>query len=58
MYAYVFNELLPGPLWVRIILALLLAAGVLWVLMEVVFPWLSQYSPLGDVTFEESTVEE
>lgn len=54
MYAYFFTEVLPGPLWVRIILALLLAAGVLLVLMEVVFPWLSQYSPLGDVTFEES----
>lgn len=58
MYAYLFTELLPGPLWLRVILALLLAAGALLLLMEVVFPWLSQYSPLGDVTFEESTVEE
>lgn len=58
MYSYLFNDLLPGPLWVRVILALVLAGGVLLLLMEVVFPWLSQYSPLGDVTFEESAIEE
>lgn len=58
MYAYFFTEVLPGPLWVRVITALVLAACSLLVLMEFVFPWLSQYSPLGDVTFEESTVEQ
>lgn len=54
MYAWFFNDVLPGPLWLRIILTLLLIAGIVLLLMEFVFPWLSTYSPLGDVTLEES----
>lgn len=54
MYAWFFNAVLPGPVWLRIMLALLLAAGIVYLLMEFVFPWLSIYSPLGDVTLEES----
>lgn len=54
MYAWFFNEVLPGPLWLRIVLALVLLASAVLLLMEFVFPWLSAYSPLGDVTLEES----
>lgn len=53
MYAWFFNEVLPGPLWLRIILALVLVAIVVVCLMEFVFPWLSEYSPLGDVTLDD-----
>ncbi|WP_300344042.1 hypothetical protein [Nesterenkonia sp.] len=53
MYAWFFNEVLPGPLWLRIILALLIVAGIVFLLMEYAFPWLSEYSPLGDVTLDE-----
>ncbi|GAB3849661.1 hypothetical protein [Nesterenkonia populi] len=52
MYAWFFTTVLPGPLWLRIILALLLAAAIVLLLMEVVFPWLHQYSPLNDSTLE------
>ncbi|WP_345314777.1 hypothetical protein [Garicola koreensis] len=54
MYAWFFNEVLPGPLWLRIVLALVVLASAVLLLMEFVFPWLSTYSPLGDVTLEES----
>ncbi|MGO1193532.1 MAG: hypothetical protein ACTMHH_06625 [Nesterenkonia sp.] len=54
MYSWFFNEMLPGPLWLRIILALLVLAAAVLLLMEFVFPWLSTHSPLGDVTLEES----
>ena len=38
MYAAVWN-ILPGPLWFRILLALALVAAVLFVLATWVFPW-------------------
>jgi hypothetical protein len=50
VYAWIFARL-PGPLWVRVLLAALLVAGVVLALMELVFPWAAQYSPLTrDVT--------
>ena len=49
MYAWIFRNL-PGPLWFRIILALALIAGVVLLLMDYVFPWLSQYSPWTEST--------
>lgn len=45
MYAWIFARL-PGPLWLRIVLAALLVAGAVLALMEFVFPWAAQYSPL------------
>lgn len=50
MYSWIFRNL-PGPLWIRIIFALILIAAVVLLLMMYVFPWLSQYSP-----FTESTI--
>jgi hypothetical protein len=53
LYAWIFTHL-PGPLWVRLILSTALLAGVLLLLMEVVFPWVAPYSPFGlHVTVEE-----
>lgn len=49
MYAWIFRHL-PGPLWLRIIQALLLIALVVLALMTYVFPWASQYSPWTDST--------
>ncbi|WP_168198629.1 hypothetical protein [Nesterenkonia sp. NBAIMH1] len=54
MYAWLFRTALPGPLWFRIILALLVAAALVLLLMEAVFPWLHQHSPLNDSTLEGS----
>lgn len=53
MYAYLFNELLPGPLWLRIFVSITIVALVLWGLMEVVFPWASEHSPFGDSVMDE-----
>ncbi len=54
MYAWLFRRL-PGPLAVQILLSLLILAGIVFVLMQFVFPWLSQYSPLNDSTLETMT---
>ncbi|SDI22131.1 hypothetical protein SAMN04488693_107149 [Arthrobacter subterraneus] len=53
MYALIFRSL-PGPLWLRIIWAILLIAAALAVLVTWVFPWLSQFSPLTDSTIGAS----
>lgn len=53
MYAWIFRHL-PGPLWLRIITALVLAAGVVLVLMTYVFPWFSEFSFLATLT--DSTI--
>lgn len=53
MYAWIFRHL-PGPLWVRIITSLVLAAGVVLALMVYVFPWFSEFSFLGPLT--DSTI--
>ncbi|GGL96798.1 hypothetical protein [Glutamicibacter protophormiae] len=55
MYAWIFRNL-PGPLWLRIIEALILIAAVVLLLMMYVFPWLNEYiSPFTDSTIGQST---
>lgn len=49
MYGWIFRHL-PGPLWVRIIVSVLLIAGAVLLLLQFVFPWLSQFNPLNDST--------
>jgi hypothetical protein len=49
MYAWIFSHL-PGPLWLRVILAAALVVAVVLLLMNFVFPWLSQYSPWTEST--------
>ena len=53
MYGWIFRSL-PGPLWVRIILALVLIAAVVLLLMTWVFPWFSEFSFLSPLT--DSTI--
>ncbi|QPK79046.1 hypothetical protein G7Y31_11210 [Corynebacterium lizhenjunii] len=48
MYRALWN-LLPGPVAVKAVLALLIAVGVFFLLMEVVFPWVSTMMPYNDV---------
>ena len=43
-------RLMPGPLWLRIILLLLLLAAVLAALVLFVFPWLNTFVNVNDVT--------
>ena len=50
MYGWIFRHL-PGPLWVRIITAILLILLVVYVLMEFIIPNFAQYGPFNlDVT--------
>src|SRR5699024_6727415 len=47
MYAWLFRRL-PGPLWVRIVIVLLLLAGLVAVLFGWVFPAVAPHLPLND----------
>lgn len=52
MYAWIFRHL-PGPLWVRIILSILLILIVAYILLEYAFPAFVEYSPFyRDVTID------
>ncbi len=55
MYAALWR-ILPGPLWLRIVLALLLVAAVLAALMLWVFPWVNELVTEQDVTVEEGAL--
>jgi len=44
---------MPGPLWLRIILMIVFFAGVLAVLVLVVFPWLNTFVNVNDVTVDQ-----
>lgn len=52
MYAALWRAL-PGPVWLRVVILLVLAAGILWALAYVVFPWVSDVLLPQDVTVEE-----
>ncbi|WP_114856449.1 hypothetical protein [Brachybacterium sp. YJGR34] len=47
MYAWLFRRL-PGPLWVRILVALVLLAAVVAVLFAWVFPAIAPFMPFND----------
>jgi hypothetical protein len=49
MYAAIWR-LLPGPVWVRLLLVLLLAAVVLYSLATWVFPWVNAFVDNQEVT--------
>ena len=53
MYAALWR-LLPGPWPVRVLLLVVLAALVVALLFEVVFPWAEPLLPFNDVTVEET----
>ncbi|HET6241696.1 MAG TPA: hypothetical protein VFD99_06880 [Arthrobacter sp.] len=49
MYGWIFRHL-PGPLWLRIATALVLVAGVLVLMVQYLFPWMSQLTQFTDST--------
>jgi hypothetical protein len=51
MYSWIWRHL-PGPLAVRVALAVVLAAGVAALLLFVVFPWVEPLLPFNNVTTE------
>lgn len=46
-------RVLPGPVWVRVILLLAIAAGVVYALFTWVFPWVDGSINPRDVTVEQ-----
>lgn len=46
-------KIIPGPLWVRIVIATLAAAALVAALMMFVFPWVDAYISPRDVTVEQ-----
>jgi hypothetical protein len=51
MYAWMWRHL-PGPWPVRLVIALLMVAGVVSVLFLWVFPWVEPLLPFTDVTVD------
>jgi hypothetical protein len=54
MYVWIWRHL-PGNVWVRALLSLLLIAGVAALLFFVVFPWIEPKLPFNDVTVDPSS---
>ncbi|SEB54122.1 hypothetical protein SAMN04489806_1035 [Paramicrobacterium humi] len=52
MYAALWR-LLPGPVWLRILILLVLVAAVLFALFTLVFPWVQSLIPVPDATLEQ-----
>lgn len=51
MYGALWRAL-PGPAWFKAIFLLLVAAAIVYVLFEYVFPWAYPLLPLGDNTID------
>lgn len=51
MYGWIWRHL-PGPMVVRVLTAVLLIAGVVALLMFVIFPWIEPKLPFNQVTTE------
>jgi hypothetical protein len=49
MYGWIWRHL-PGPLGAKLVLALVLALGVIALLLFVVFPWLDPMLPFNQVS--------
>jgi len=52
MYAALWR-VLPGPVWVRVLILLVALAAVLTVLVLWVFPWVDQFVAPQDVTVSQ-----
>ena len=53
MYGWIWRHL-PGPTPVRLLIALVLIAGIVLLLFTVVFPWLEPLLPFTDVTVDDA----
>ena len=54
MYGWIFRHL-PGPLWLRILTSLVLAAAALVLMVQFLFPGLSQFTQFTDSTIGSVT---
>lgn len=48
MYSFIFRKLLVGPKWLKVIEALVLAAGIVFILFNYAFPAIAPYMPLNN----------
>ena len=55
MYGFIWRHL-PGPTPVKILISVVLLAAVFMLLMEVIFPIISQYMPYNDVSVSGSSL--
>ena len=51
MYAALWR-ILPGPVWVRILILIVLVAALLFTLVTWVFPWVQAFLDTSEVTIE------
>ncbi|UQS31700.1 hypothetical protein J5J01_08815 [Streptomyces fradiae] len=51
MYGWIWRHL-PGNAWVRGLISLMLALGVVFLLFQYVFPWAEPLLPFNDVTVD------
>jgi hypothetical protein len=49
LYGWIFRNL-PGPLWLRILTSAALIVGALFLMVEFLFPWMSQFTQFTDST--------
>ena len=49
MYGWIFRHL-PGQLWLRIVTSVLLVACALVLMVQFLFPWMSEYTQFTDST--------
>jgi polyferredoxin len=49
VYSWIFRQV-PGPLWLRLLILLALIAGALVLMVQLLFPWMSQLTPFTDST--------
>lgn len=54
LYGWLFS-LIPGPLWLRIVIVVVIAAAIVVGLFQVVFPTIAPYLPISGVDGTVST---
>jgi hypothetical protein len=55
MYAWIWRHL-PGNVWVRIAICLVLVLAVVYALFQWIFPWAEPMLPFSDVTVDQGNV--
>lgn len=56
MYRWIFRHI-PGPLWIRICIALALVGCTLVLMVEFLFPWINQFTQFTDSTIGAGDAE-
>lgn len=48
MYGWIFRKVLIGPTWLRVIEALAIICGLVYLCFEYVYPWAQEYFNLAE----------